>query len=143
MLSCFRCVQLFAILWTVACQAPLCPWDSPGKSTEMGCHALLQGILPTQGSNQHLLHCREFFTTRATGKPMFLSAQIPISEWINLCANLTQAVTWLLAYVKTQIRTTQVTLQSPEMWKIIVNCLYKSLSLKIVCFILIGNQKYF
>ena len=27
----------------------LCPWDSPGKNTRVGCHALLQGIFPTQG----------------------------------------------------------------------------------------------
>ena len=40
------CVRLFAIQWTVACQAP-CPWDSPGKSTGVGCHFLLQGIFPT------------------------------------------------------------------------------------------------
>ena len=33
----------------------LCPWDSPGKNTGVGCHALLQGILPTQGSNSSLL----------------------------------------------------------------------------------------
>ena len=26
----------------------LCPWNSPGKNTEMGCHSLLQGIFPTQ-----------------------------------------------------------------------------------------------
>ena len=32
--------------------------DSPGKNTEVGCHALLQGIFPTQGSNPGLLHCR-------------------------------------------------------------------------------------
>ena len=32
----------------------LCPWDSPGKNTGVGCHALLQGIFPTQGSNSHL-----------------------------------------------------------------------------------------
>ena len=32
--------------------------DSPGKNTEAGCHALLKGILPTQGSNPGLLHCR-------------------------------------------------------------------------------------
>ena len=37
---------------------PLCPWDSPGKNTGVGCHALLQGIFPTQGSNPGLLHCR-------------------------------------------------------------------------------------
>ena len=34
----------------------LCPWDFPGKSTGMGCHFLLQGIFPTQGSNPCLLH---------------------------------------------------------------------------------------
>ena len=31
----------------------LCPWDSPGKNTGVGCHALLQGIFLTQGSNQY------------------------------------------------------------------------------------------
>ena len=29
--------------------------DSPGKNTEVGCHLLLQGIFPTQGSNPRLL----------------------------------------------------------------------------------------
>ena len=32
--------------------------DSPGKNTGMGCHALLQGIFPTHGSNPGLPHCR-------------------------------------------------------------------------------------
>ena len=32
--------------------------DSPGKSTGVGCHALFQGILPTQGLNPGLPHCR-------------------------------------------------------------------------------------
>ena len=32
--------------------------DSPDKNTKVGCHALLQGIYPTQGSNPGLLHCR-------------------------------------------------------------------------------------
>ena len=36
----------------------LCPWHSPGKKTGVGCHSLLQGIFPTQGSNPSLLHCR-------------------------------------------------------------------------------------
>ena len=26
----------------------LCPWDSPGKNTGVGCHDLFQGIFPTQ-----------------------------------------------------------------------------------------------
>ena len=33
----------------------LCPWDFQGKNTGVGCHALFQGIFPTQGSNLHLL----------------------------------------------------------------------------------------
>ena len=49
--NCFSHVQLFATTWTVA----LCPWDSPGKNTEVDYHALLQGIFPIKGSNLHLL----------------------------------------------------------------------------------------
>ena len=41
-------VQLFVTLWTVAHQA-LCPRDSSGKNTGVGCHSLLQGIFPTPG----------------------------------------------------------------------------------------------
>ena len=33
----------------------LCPWNFPGKNTGVGCHFLLQGIIPTQGSNLSLL----------------------------------------------------------------------------------------
>ena len=60
MLNCFSHVQLFAVSWTVACQAPLSMgWDSPGKNTGVGCHALLQGIFLTQGLNLSLLHFRQ------------------------------------------------------------------------------------
>ena len=31
--------------------------DFPGKNTGVGCHFLLQGIFPTQGSNPYLPHC--------------------------------------------------------------------------------------
>ena len=37
----------------------LCLWDSPGKSTGVGCHAFLQRIFPTQGSNPGLPHYRQ------------------------------------------------------------------------------------
>ena len=33
----------------------LCQWDSPGKNTGEGCHALLWGNFPTQRWNSHLL----------------------------------------------------------------------------------------
>ena len=32
------------------------PWNFPDKNTAVGCHFLLQEILPTQRSNLHLLH---------------------------------------------------------------------------------------
>ena len=53
--------KLFQSCLTLRPQGPqtsgfLCPWDSPGKTTGVGCHALLQGIFPTQGLNPRLLH---------------------------------------------------------------------------------------
>ena len=33
----------------------LCPWDSLGNNTGVGCHFLFQGIFPTQGLNPHHL----------------------------------------------------------------------------------------
>ena len=36
----------------------LCPWGFSRQESWMGCHALLQGIFPTQGLNSGLLHCR-------------------------------------------------------------------------------------
>ena len=41
--------------WTAACQALLSK-GLPWKNTGEGCHFLLQGIFPTQGSNSSLLH---------------------------------------------------------------------------------------
>ena len=70
-LSCFRVlsildssmlssVRLRETLWSVAHQTPLSMGFSR-QEYEVGCHALLQGICPTQGSN--LLLAGEFFTT--------------------------------------------------------------------------------
>ena len=53
-LSCFSRVQLCN---PMGCSPRrLCPWDSLGNNTRMGCHALLQGIFPTQGCHLHLFH---------------------------------------------------------------------------------------
>ena len=41
--------------------------DSPGNSTGVGCHALLQGIFLTQGVNLCLLHCRRILCHWASG----------------------------------------------------------------------------
>ena len=58
MCACMCSKSLQSILWTVPRQC-FCLWDSPGNSTRVGCHALLQGIFPTQRSNLGLLHCRQ------------------------------------------------------------------------------------
>ena len=55
------------------------PWDSPGKNTGVGCHFLLQGIFPTQGSNAGLPHWRQ------TLKP--LSHQGSPNKAVNCCKN--------------------------------------------------------
>ena len=84
MLSCFRHIWLFTTPWTVAHQASL-SWDSPGKNTAVGCHAFLQRIFPTQGSNPgtlHLLHYRWIPYHWAIRKA--LSKQIPLVKIINI-----------------------------------------------------------
>ena len=47
----------------------LYPWESPGKNTGVGCHALLQGIFPTQGSIPDIPHGR-------------MTTQLPHKIWI-------------------------------------------------------------
>ena len=53
----------------------LCHWDSLGKNTGGSCHALLQGIFPSQGSNPCLLCIPAladvFFTTSGTWEVVF------------------------------------------------------------------------
>ena len=57
------------------CSPPgcLCPWNFPSKNTGVGCHFLLQGIFPNQGSSLiSYIFCiaSRFFTTEPSGKPM-------------------------------------------------------------------------
>ena len=61
----------------------LCPWDSPGKNTGVGCHALLQGIFPTQGSNLHLLHCRWTFYHLSAKLPSIGDTLLPNSKLLR------------------------------------------------------------
>ena len=47
--------------------------DSPGKNTGVGCHALFQGIFPTQGLNPGLPHCRRIlYQLSHQGSPRIL-----------------------------------------------------------------------
>ena len=67
----------------------LCPWDSLGKGTRVGCHALLQGILPTQGMNPSLLHSRQILyhwaTREAPGQVSAAAAAKSLRSCLTLC----------------------------------------------------------
>ena len=55
---------------------PFCPWGFPGRNTGVGCQALLQGIVPTQGSNPSLPRCRQIlYHLSHQGSPVIL-------EWV-------------------------------------------------------------
>ena len=59
--------------------------DSPGKNTGVGCHAFLQGIFPTQGSNPGLLHCRRIlYCLSHQGRlfPPLVPASQPRAKWV-------------------------------------------------------------
>ena len=60
------CVYLVAQLYATFCNPMDCSLPgsslhghSPVKNTGVGCHALFQGIFPTQESNPRLPHCRQ------------------------------------------------------------------------------------
>ena len=63
------CVQLFVTPWTTAYKAPL-SMEFSRKGTGVGCHFLLQGIFPTQGSNPSLPHWRQTLTFWATNEAL-------------------------------------------------------------------------
>ena len=54
---CAESFQLCRTLWNTVAALPgsSAHGDSPGENTEVGCHALLQGIFPTQGSKHPCL----------------------------------------------------------------------------------------
>ena len=62
---------------TMDCSLPGSPvhGNSPGKNTGVGCHAFLQGMFPTQGSNSCLLCLLHWqmasFPLAPPGKPIY------------------------------------------------------------------------
>ena len=60
-------------LWPHEPARLLCPWDSPGKNTGVGFHALLQGIFPTQRLNPGFPHCTQIlYPLNHQGSPRIL-----------------------------------------------------------------------
>ena len=91
-LSHFSCVWLFTTLWNVACQL-LCPRDSSGKKTGVGCHALLQGIFLIQGWNPNT-----YIFAKYLGFPGDISGK----ESTCQCNTHTHTHTHIYIYIYTQ-----------------------------------------
>ena len=69
----------------------LCPWDSPGKNTGVGCHSLLQRIFLTQGLNLGLPHCRQIlYCLSHRGSPLCPMGVYNITSYTELPTALLQ-----------------------------------------------------
>ena len=73
--------------------------DSPGKNTGVGCHALLWGIVPTQGSNPGLLHCRQIvYDLSHQGSPIILECVAYPFFWGSSWLRNRTRVSWVAGW---------------------------------------------
>ena len=91
----FSCSVVSDSLWPCGLQPSglLGPWDFPGRITGVACHALLQRVFLTQGSNSHLLCCLRWqarsLPLAPPGKPGgFSTAEAPGKPDRNALENL-------------------------------------------------------
>ena len=79
-----------------------CPWDSSGKNTGVNCHAFLQGVFPTRGSNlrPYYVSCIArwaLYNQHYRGSPMGHALQLYSCVWRWA---LSQNLTLTLVYVQ-------------------------------------------
>ena len=104
--SCFSRVPLWSGSMGSQPATLLCPWDSPGKSTGVSCHFLLQGIFPTQGLNPHLLTslavASGFFTTSAIyySYENCLTPRDTPEDWIRAILTLSTIRSQLTSFIQ-------------------------------------------
>ena len=74
-----------------------CPWNFPDGSTGVGCCFLLQRIIPTQGSNPGLAHCR--LTHWATKEAKHRKQQVFITKSLTIEEKESHCGCGVLGYV--------------------------------------------
>ena len=99
-LSCAKSLQSCLTLCNpVDCGQPgSSVWDSSSKNTGVGCRALLQGTLLTQGSNLgllSLLHCRQTLYHWATGEATSITTILSWVTFLSCLASHSSLLTYL------------------------------------------------
>ena len=76
----------------------LCPWNSQGKNSGVGCHSPLQGIFLTQGLNLGLPHCRQIlYHLSHQGNPWKQKTQGSNPGLLH-CRQILCCAIWLLSH---------------------------------------------
>ena len=93
----FLVTQLCATLWdAMDCGPPgsSVHGHSPSKNNGAGCHALLQGIFPTQGSNPGLPHCRRILyrLSHQGSPPGIWQVEIVEGRWQEVTRGMLRAL---------------------------------------------------
>ena len=80
------------------------PWNSPGQNTGMGRPFLLQGILPTQGSNPGLPHCRWTLYQLSHKRSSENSRRISVREQGYFVVAIWEMITERKSFLKIQFK---------------------------------------
>ena len=102
----------------------LCPWDFPGKNIGMGCHSLLQGNFPNQGSNPGSPTLKtDSLLSKPPGK-LFIGIQLLYNVVLVSAAQQNEPVTWI--HIPTPFWTSYHMLQQSHYWSVspfMIDCL--------------------
>ena len=71
----------------------------PGKDTGVGCHFLLQGIFPTQGSNPGLLHCGQILYRLSYKGNLMYTVGIWQKRKMNEWASQLEIQKWIMSFL--------------------------------------------
>ena len=74
----------------------LCPWDSPGENTGVGCHLLLQRIFLTQELNLGLLHCRQILYQLSYEGRLLILGPLKAFKNYSVLLNELQFITFII-----------------------------------------------
>ena len=101
----------------------LCPWNSPGRNTGVGCHSLLQGIFPTQGQNLGLLHYRQILYCLSLREfHIYMCVCIYIYVYENICI-YSENIYIICIYICYEVMSNQL-MDTENQYQINIWCVY-------------------